>query len=412
MLGPVRVWRGDEELILGSPQQRVVLAALLLRRRRVVTTTEIVHAVWGEDPPTAALPVLRTYVSRLRKILEPDRISDGSRAVLVSATDGYLARVPEDAVDLGVFEQRVADAKKLRVAGELATASQLLHDALDGWHETPLAGLTGPLVDAERSRLNEARLTTLETRFDIDVQLGRHDTVISELRALTHQHPLRERLCQLLMIALYRSGRQAEALACYRKTRSTLVAELGIEPGTSLRELHHKILTADPSLDYAPRPRRTAAPSASPAPTAATAPPSTTPAAAPAPPAASVNRPAQLPADLATFSGRRTELADVRDLLPKDSDDSQKMTISVVSGMAGIGKTTLAVHLAHEVADRFPDGQLFINLRGFDATGSVMAPEEAIRIFLDALGVPRSASPRSRRPRRCCTAPCSPAAAC
>ncbi|MFE9296110.1 AfsR/SARP family transcriptional regulator [Streptomyces niveus] len=388
VLGPVRVWRGDEELILGSPQQRVVLAALLLRRRRVVTTTEIVHAVWGEDPPTAALPVLRTYVSRLRKILEPDRISDGSRAVLVSATDGYLARVPEDAVDLGVFEQRVADAKKLRTAGELAAASQLLHDALDGWHETPLAGLTGPLVDAERSRLNEARLTTLETRFDIDVQLGRHDSVISELRALTLQHPLRERLCQLLMIALYRSGRQAEALACYRKTRSTLVAELGIEPGTSLRELHHKILTADPSLDYAPRPRRTAAPSASPASTAATAPASATPAAAPAPPAASVNRPAQLPADLATFSGRRTELADVRNLLPKDSDDSQKMTISVVSGMAGVGKTTLAVHLAHEVADRFPDGQLFINLRGFDATGSVMGPEEAIRIFLDALGVP------------------------
>lgn len=383
MLGPVRVWRGDEELILGSPQQRVVLAALLLRRRRVVTTTEIVHAVWGEDPPTAALPVLRTYVSRLRKVLEPDRFSDGSRAVLLSATDGYLVRVPEDAVDLGLFERRVADATKLRATGELAAASQLLHDALDGWQETPLAGLTGPLVEAERSRLNEARLTTLETGFDIDVQLGRHDTVISELRALTHQHPLRERLCQLLMIALYRSGRQAEALACYRKTRSTLVAELGIEPGPSLRELHHKILTADASLDFAPRPLRTVAPA--PAPAAAPAVPAT-PAAAP--PTASVNRPAQLPADLATFSGRRAELEEARDLLPKDGDDSEKMTISVVSGMAGIGKTTFAVHLAHEIADRFPDGQLFINLRGFDATGSIMTPEEAVRIFLDALGVP------------------------
>ncbi|MET9553751.1 BTAD domain-containing putative transcriptional regulator [Streptomyces sp. NPDC006645] len=392
VLGPVRVWRGDEELVLGSPQQRVVLAALLLRRRRVVTTTEIVHAVWGEDPPTAALPVLRTYVSRLRKVLEPDRFSDRSRAVLLSATDGYLVRVPEDAVDLGVFEQRVAGATKLRATGELAAASQLLHDALDGWHETPLAGLTGPLVEAERSRLNEARLTTLETGFDIDVQLGRHDAVISELRALTLQHPLRERLCQLLMLALYRSGRQAEALACYRKTRSTLVAELGIEPGPSLRELHHKILTADASLEYAPHSPGAAtsgsasASAATPAPAPAPAP--AAPATSAAPPAASVNRPAQLPADLPTFSGRHSELEEARDLLPRDGDDAARMTISVMSGMAGIGKTTLAVHLAHEIADRFPDGQLFINLRGFDATGSVMAPEEAIRIFLDALGVP------------------------
>lgn len=161
VLGPVRVWRGNEELPLGSPQQRVVLAALLLRRGRLVTTAEIVHAVWGEDPPAAAVPVLRTYVSRLRKILEPDRVSE-SRAVIVSATDGYLARVPEEALDLSVFERRVARATKLRAAGELSAASTLLHAALDGWHETPLAGLAGPLAEAERSRLNEVRLSTLE----------------------------------------------------------------------------------------------------------------------------------------------------------------------------------------------------------------------------------------------------------
>ncbi|MEV0778356.1 BTAD domain-containing putative transcriptional regulator [Streptomyces sp. NPDC050428] len=373
VLGPVRVWRGDEELPLGSPQQRVVLAALLLRRGRLVTTAEIVHAVWGEDPPAAAVPVLRTYVSRLRKVLEPDRVSDESRAVIISATDGYLARVPDEAVDLGVFEQRVARAAKLRAAGELSAASTLLHAALDGWHETPLAGLTGPLAEAERSRLDEARLSALETRFDIDVQLGRHDMLIPELRALVGRHPLRERLCYLLMLALYRSGRQAEALACYRKTRSTLVAELGIEPGAALRELHHSILTADASLEYSPPPSRH----------------EVDPAAAPAAqPDTHFCRPAQLPADLATFTGRHTELDQAHALLPKDGGHAEAMTISVVSGMAGIGKTTLAVHLAHEIADGFPDGQLFINLRGFDATGSIVTPEEAIRSFLDALGVP------------------------
>ncbi|MEU0127027.1 BTAD domain-containing putative transcriptional regulator [Streptomyces sp. NPDC006289] len=374
VLGPLRVWRGEEELTLGSPQQRVVLAALLLRRGRLVTTAEIVNAVWGENPPTTAVPVLRTYVSRLRKILDAGRVPDESRAVIVSATDGYLAHVPEDAVDLSVFEQRVSRAAKMRAAGELTSASRLLHAALDGWHETPLAGLTGPLADAERSRLNETRLSTLEARFDIDIELGRHDTVISELRTLADQHPLRERLCQLLMIALYRSGRQAEALACYRKTRSTLVAELGIEPGASLRELHHKILTADASLEHPPPapPRRAAAPAEAPA----------VPAVPP------ITRPAQLPADLATFTGRNVELGQVRALLPTGGKRADAMVISVVSGMGGIGKTTLAVHLAHEIADRFPDGQLFINLRGFDATGSIMTQEEAIRIFLDALGVP------------------------
>lgn len=372
VLGPVRVWRGEEELPLGSPQQRAVLAALLLRRGRHVTTAELVHAVWGEDPPTAAVPVLRTYVSRLRKILEPDRVSGEPRAVIVSAPDGYLARVPDEAVDLGVFEQRVARATSFQAAGALFAASRLLTTALNGWRESPLAGLTGPLAEAERSRLNEARLSIVETRFDVDVQLGRHETLIPELRALNNEHPLRERLCRLLMVALYRSGRQAEALACYRKTRSVLVAELGIEPGASLREIHQKILTADLSLEYSSPSQHTVAPGQAPA----------------NPSNASADRPAQLPADLATFTGRHTELDQARALLPWNVNRSETMTVGVVSGMAGIGKTTLAVHLAHEIAERFPDGQLFINLRGFDATGSIMAPEEAIRIFLDALGVP------------------------
>lgn len=370
VLGPVRAWRGARELDLGSPQQRLVLAALLLRRGRLVTVAEFIDAVWGAEPPAAALSVLRTYVSRLRKVLEPLRPAGESPKVIVSAANGYLAHVPDQALDLGVFEQQVARAKKLHAAGEVSAAADLLHRALNQWHETPLAGLPGPLAHAERVRLDEVRLGTLEARLDMDVQLGRHSEVIAELRTLVKRHPMRERLCHLLMLALYRSGQQAEALACYRRARRLLVTELGIEPATPLRELHDRILAADASLDASPQPHQHAT-----IPVHGQAAPPLTPSPA---------GPAQLPGDLRTFTGRVSELNRVRALLA--APEGPPSTV-IFSGMAGVGKTTLAVHFAHEIADRFPDGQLFVNLRGFDPTGSIMTSEEAIRIFLDVLGV-------------------------
>ncbi|MEV6134376.1 BTAD domain-containing putative transcriptional regulator [Streptomyces violaceusniger] len=376
VLGPVRAWLGERELDLGSPQQRVVLATLLLRRGRPVTVAELVDAVWGDEPPPAAVSVLRTYASRLRKVLEPGRDAGESPRVVVSAADGYLVRVPERSVDLGVFEQRVGEVKRLLTAGEVSSAAELLRAALDEWEGTPLAGLPGPLAEAERSRLSEERLTMLETRLDIDVQLGRHSEVIAELTALTGEHPLRERLCRLLMLALYRSGRQAEALAAYRRTRSTLVAELGIEPGAPLQELHDRILAADASLDPS-SPEKEAE--------------------LWAPPAAAGHgaRPAQLPADLPTFTGRHAELRQTQALLADDVTHPATVLISTIGGMAGIGKTTLAVHWAHRIAHRYPDGQLYINLRGSCPVGKVKPPEEAIRIFLDALGVPAQRIPAS-----------------
>ncbi|MDQ0772126.1 DNA-binding SARP family transcriptional activator/predicted negative regulator of RcsB-dependent stress response [Streptomyces aurantiacus] len=380
VLGPVRAWQGERELDLGSPQQRAVLATLLSRRGRPVTVGELVDAVWGEEPPTAAVSVLRTYVSRLRKVLEPGRAAGEPPRVVVSAADGYLVRVPEGALDVGVFEARLAEAKKLRAAGEVSAAGELLHTALDEWEGTPLAGLPGPLAEAERSRLHEERLNTLETRLEIDVQLGRHSEAIAELTSLTGEHPLREQLCRLLMLALYRSGRQADALAAYRRTRSTLVTELGIEPGAPLRELHHRILAADRSLD--------------PSPAARDGDPPETPADLPAwlhspdRAATSVARPAQLPADLPTFTGRQAELEQTQALLPEDRESPATVVISAIDGMAAIGKTTLAVHWAHRIAHRFPDGQLFINLRGFDPVAPIVTPGEAIRTFLDALDVP------------------------
>ncbi|MBL1114006.1 tetratricopeptide repeat protein [Streptomyces sp. 110] len=376
VLGPVRAWRGAHELDLGSPQQRVVLAALLLRPGRPVTVAELVDAVWGDEPPPAAVSVLRTYASRLRKVLEPGRDAGEPPRVLVSAADGYLARVPEGSVDLDVFEQRVAEAKKLRAMGAMSAAADLLRAALDGWAGTPLAGLPGPLAEAERSRLAEERLATLETRLDTEVRLGRHSEVIAELAALTGEHPLRERLCRLLMLALYRSGRQAEALAVYRRTRGTLVAELGINPSASLQELHGRILTADPTLDPTP-PETEAEPWVPLA-------------------AGHMVRPAQLPAELATFTGRQAELRQIQALLPGGGTPPATVLISAIGGMAGVGKTTLAVHLAHRLAHRYPDGQLYINLRGFDPTGSAMPSGEAIRVFLDALGVPSQRIPAHR----------------
>ncbi|MFD0315632.1 AfsR/SARP family transcriptional regulator [Streptomyces flavalbus] len=381
MLGPVRAWHGEQEIDLGSPQQRVVLTTLLLRRGRPVTVGELVDAVWGEQPPSAAISVLRTYVSRLRKTLEPGGDGDGTPRVIVSVADGYLAEVPDEALDLGLFERRVAEATRLRTAGEEAAAADLLHEALAGWQGTPLAGLPGPLAESERARLAERRLAALEMRLDLDIQLGRHRDVIAELTSLTGEHPLREQLSRLLMLALYRSGRQAEALAAYRATRRILVSELGIEPCAPLRELHDRILAADASLDPAPDP----APSPRRPPEEEDAAPAPT---APEPPPTTVGRPAQLPADLPAFTGRHRELEEIRALLPRDGTSPKTVVIGAIGGMGGIGKTTLAVHWAHEVAHRFPDGQLYVNLRGFDPTGSVMPPGEAIHIFLTALGLP------------------------
>ncbi|MEU6350406.1 BTAD domain-containing putative transcriptional regulator [Streptomyces sp. NPDC047072] len=464
VLGPVRAWHGDRELALGSPQQRLVLAALLLRRRRPVTVGELVDAVWGEEPPAAAVSVLRTYVSRLRKVLEPGADAAGAGPVIESVADGYRIQVADEALDLGLFERRVAEARELRARGEESAAADLLRTALDDWQGTPLAGLPGPLAESERTHLAERHLTTTETRLDLDVRLGRYNEAITELISLTGRHPLRERLVLLLMLALYRAGRQAEALAAYRRASDVLRTELGVQPGAELRELHGRILAGDPTLlsDSARRTGSSAGETwagngaaaerrgtgeADPGPAAGTggagtewagsrgaetqavgrgteavaarvrdagaAPAGGSGTAAafpggPGPETAAVGdtgsadvpaveaadpgdtytaRPAQLPADLATFVGRSDELDRVRALLPADGGAPDAVVISVIGGMAGIGKSTLAVHWAHSVAHHFPDGQLYVNLRGFDPAGSIVPPEEAIHVFLTALGV-------------------------
>ncbi|WP_234425839.1 AfsR/SARP family transcriptional regulator, partial [Streptomyces kebangsaanensis] len=362
VLGPVRAWRGEEPLATGSPQQRALLAALLLREGRTATAAELIDALWGEEPPSQALAAVRTYASRLRKVLDA--------GVLVSESGGYAVRgLGEGALDLAVAQEWAARAEKARTAGDLCRAREVLGRALALWDGEALAGVPGPYAEAQRVRLEEWRLQLLETRLDMDLEQGCHAEAVSELTALTAAHPLRERLRELLMLALYRSGRQAEALAVYADTRRLLADELGVDPRPELRELQQRILRADPAL---------AEPSS----------PAAEPAAAPV-------RPAQLPATVPDFTGRSSFVTELGEVL--SSAEGRVMAVSAVAGIGGVGKTTLAVHVAHRARAAFPDGQLYVDLQG---TGPRAAePETVLGSFLRALGTPDAAVPESLEDR-------------
>ncbi len=356
VLGPLQAWRGDAEIPLGPPQQRAVLAVLLLRHRRPVTVDELVDAVWGEDPPAKAIPIVRTYISQLRALLEADRVRYQTGDVLQRVARGYAIQTPEQSIDAAVFEDKVRAARELRDRGEPSTARDLLHAALAMWKGTPLSGVPGPYAEAERARLGELQLNVTETRLELDLECGGHRDVVPELLNLTAVHPLRERLQGLLMLALYRCGRPAEALAGYRRTRALLGEELGVDPSPDLQELHAGILRNDPALAVpaarGPESRRGAA------------------------------VPAQLPTDLADFTGRGAEVETVTQALRGGSGTA--VPIATLTGMGGAGKTTLALHAAHRVRDHFPDGQLFMDLRGMASPPA--APAEVLAEFLRALG--------------------------
>ncbi|MFE9774028.1 BTAD domain-containing putative transcriptional regulator [Streptomyces sp. NPDC005931] len=365
VLGPVRAWRGDEPVTTGSPQQRALLAALLLREGRTATAAELIDALWGEEPPQQALAAVRTYASRLRKVLDP--------GVLVSESGGYAVRgLGEGALDLAVAQEHAAEAEKARNTGDLCHAREVLTRALSLWDGETLAGVPGPYAQAQRARLEEWRLQLLESRLDMDLERGNHAETVSELTALTAAHPLRERLRELLMLALYRSGRQAEALAVYADTRRLLADELGVDPRPGLQELQQRILRADPGL---------AEPSA----------PASEPAVLPV-------RPAQLPATVPDFTGRACFVRELSEVLESASgSEGRVMAVSALAGIGGVGKTTLAVHVAHEARSAFPDGQLYVDLQG--AGGRAAEPETVLGSFLRALGTADSAIPDSLEER-------------
>ena len=394
VLGPLRAWRGESAVDLGPVQQRVVLAVLLLQAGHPISRQRLISAVWGGVQPARSVNLIQRHVSRLRRVLGTGEALDAPCG-LVWTDAGYLLTVPGERhrephrVPPGAGP---GPGRAGRRGSPASTAA--LHAALGLWRGPVCDGLSSPFLDAQRDRLAETRISVIEERADLDLALGQHADLIAELRDLVADHPLRERLHGLLMLALYRAGRQADALAAYLDARRLLREDLGVEPAEPLQHLHQQILAADPALAAV-----AAWPAAGPAAPAATQPPAMVPPRATAPLAAMTLVPAtargpcragplsaQLPHRIPDFTGRDAELGRLDALVTRD-DPGAAIVITVITGTASIGKTALAVHWAHRISDRYPDGQLYVNLRGFDPTGTAVAPAEAIRGFLDAFGV-------------------------
>jgi DNA-binding SARP family transcriptional activator len=363
ILGPVEVTAGGQPLGLGGPRARMVLARLIVAANHVVGAEALAGELWPDLEAGRAAANLQVRVAGLRRAFGRAGVADR----LVTRAGGYLLVAGPGEVDAAAFDQLAARGRALLAGGDAAGAAESLAEALGLWRGPPLADIgDSDWARAEAARLGEARLAAVECHLQARLDCGQASELIAELEALTGEHRLRERLWALRMLALYRSGRQAEALAAYQQLRAILVEELGIEPSAELRELHQQILAQDLALAVvSPGP---AAPVLS------------------GPGRAVVPR--ELPADVSAFTGREVELAELDYLLPSRPEPGAPgpVVISAVAGTAGVGKTTLAVRWAHRVAGQFPDGQLYVNLRGYDP-GQPVTPSQALAGFLRALGV-------------------------
>jgi DNA-binding SARP family transcriptional activator len=361
VLGTLRAMAEDEPAAL-PPKERVVLATLLLRAGRVVSVSALATAIWDDDPPSSARNTIQGQVKRLRQALGPES------GRIVTRSPGYLIEVQPGELDLWAFTDLRERAQEAETASAWDQAAKLLREALVLWGGDPLSDVPSAYLQrTEVPRLAELRYEALLSRIDADLRLGRHSAVTAELRGLVAEHPFQERFWEQLMLALYRDGRQGEALAAYQQARRTLSSKLGIDPGPRLQELHNQILTGEPALAIITT--------------------AVTPQSGPVP----RDRPQQLPADLPDFTGRDGESRRLRDLLANpDGDRPGSVVIASVAGPGGIGKTALAVHVAHQVAEWFPDGQLFVGLGG--ATSPASAADVLARLLRD-LGVPESSIP-------------------
>jgi DNA-binding SARP family transcriptional activator len=367
ILGPVEVWDADRSVGLGGPKARTLLAILLLQAGQVVSTDRLIDELWGERPPRTSVNVIQGLVAQLRRSLHHERDGAAEGCAVTTRPPGYLLQIPPGALDLHQFEELLAEARAAMDEAAPGHAADRLRAALALWRGSALEGvLATPSVQTAAPKLEELRVRAVEERVGADLLLGRHHELVGELQALTAALPLRERLRGQLMLALYRSDRQAEALRAYQDIRAVLVEEIGVEPGAELQHLQRAILTADPSLDL---------------------PETTRVEAGRRPPV-----PAQLPPDVATFVGRGRELEQLRGLLD-GMDRHGPVVISAIDGAAGIGKSALAIHLAHQLAGRFPDGRLYADLHGATAGLAPLEPLEVLGRFLRSLGVDRAEVP-------------------
>ncbi|MEV6644518.1 BTAD domain-containing putative transcriptional regulator [Amycolatopsis sp. NPDC051371] len=350
LLGSVEVHRNGQMVNLGHTRQLSVLAALLVEPNRPVGADQLVDRVWGEHPPRRGRQVLYGYLSRLRATL-----AEVPELAIVRRSTGYVLSVDEDLIDLYRFRRLVAAAG---AAEDDAGALRLFEEALVLWRGPAIPDLDSPWFTAVKAEL-EAELRAAELdRTDVALRRGQHAEVLADLTTQAARHPLDERLAGQLMLALYRSGRQADALQHYQRLRAVLADQLGTDPNPSLQQLYQRILTADPGLDRPASALTTAHVT-----------------------------PRQLPPPPAWFAGRISELTALDAALEGGAAEANTVVISALAGGGGIGKTWLALHWAHTHVDRFPDGQLFVDLRGFSPGSDPMNPLTAVRGFLDALGI-------------------------
>jgi WD40 repeat protein/DNA-binding SARP family transcriptional activator len=323
VLGPLEVEADDGPVVVGGQKERLLLALLLTRPNRVVPVEALIRGLWGQHPPPTAAKTLQSHVMRLRRTLEPDRARGAASEILVTREPGYLLQIPGGALDAARFEELTATARRALADGAAQTAATMLHQALGLWRGQAFEEfLDSDLGAAEANRLAELRLVALEDRIEADLRLGRHRELVAELEGLVREQPLRERLWAQLMLALYRSGRQADALLAYQRARSVLVEDLGIDPGTELRRLQAAILAQDPGLDL--------------------------------PPTAELDASRELPEALQpagpAFVGRAVELTWVHAAWMRAAD--VRGGVVFVTGRPGIGKSRLAAELARRVHDQ------------------------------------------------------------
>ncbi len=355
VLGPAEVTADGHPVPLGGSRPLIVLAGLLLRANRVVPVDELARWLWNDDRRRSK-GALQTYVLRLRRAL-------GDQVAIRTESGGYLIELDDDRLDLSRFRALATRGRAAMDRGESRRAAAHFAEALGQWRGAALLNVESDALHRdEAGQLAEERLRVREQWADALLDVGEYGTVVSELVRLTRENPLRERLHEQLMVALYRSGRQAEALDVHRRISDVLAEELGLDPGPSLQRTRQAILTGSESA--VPRYRLGVEPQV----------------------------PHQLPADLRAFSGRESDLKALHALLPDAIDADTSTPIASVEGMGGVGKTTLAVHFAHEIADRFPGGQVYLDLRGY-GPGEPVEPSAALEAMLTALGVPCEAIP-------------------
>ncbi|MEU4103114.1 BTAD domain-containing putative transcriptional regulator [Streptomyces tanashiensis] len=350
---------------VGTPKARALLAVLLMRPDTLVSWDTVKTAMWGNSIPATARASLHNHVARIRRDLDD---GGGTESRIQVAPVGFRLRVAEDELDVSLFDGFLCRARAARLAKDWTAVEALTGSALALWRGEPLSDVALP--DTERGpfvrRLEEARLQVLEWRYEADLHLGRHQGIAAELAELVAAHPLRETFHGQLMLALHRSGRQADALLAYDTARRTIRSELGVDPEPGLVELHRRILRLDPALAVPAAPEE--------------------PPAAVGTSASTARVPHQLPSAIADFTGREDELGRiVGELAVTDQPEGATVLVHRVSGGGGMGKTTLMVQAAHQIRARFPDGQIFLDLGGM--TTMPMPPETALGLLLRSLGV-------------------------